>query len=50
MKQKFHIDIQRASARTYEVIAESREEAEELALDMAYNEDWATEEAAYMVY
>jgi len=46
-KKTFSINIERSAVETFEVEAESLEEAEELALKEAYNTDWASSEAEY---
>ncbi len=49
MKQKFFIEVQRISSRTYEIVADSMEKAKDMALDMACEESWACEEAEYVI-
>lgn len=49
MEKSFEVAISRIQTMRFDVTAKNEEEAIDKALDMAYNEDWAMEDADYEV-
>ena len=47
--KKFEVEISRTAFMTFEINAEDRHDAEEKAMQMAYNENWASADAEYNV-
>lgn len=44
---RYRVDVERIAFHTFEVEASSKEEAEQLAEQLAYDMDWALEDADY---